>query len=230
MAGAPEGGPEEAQQGGPPKLARKPVIVRIFRALVRQKNKRRRRRQPEQTPHQINEAMMARWTRRVGWFTGALVLVSIVTAVIFKWQLDAMQGQLDEAKRQRLLTIELQRANLKRGDPQIVAIDQTGKQAAIEKAIVGWMITPTWTNIGGTIARNFRGWFKIQTFNDSQSKKAIGRDCPNFQNEESWPQDEPMMESIIVQPGGTKALLGKPLSVRDAVEAVPGKIHSDVGT
>jgi len=39
---------------------------------------------------------MAVWTSRVGWFTGALVLVGIITAVIFSCQLSVMQGQLDE--------------------------------------------------------------------------------------------------------------------------------------
>jgi len=36
----------------------------------------------EQTPHQINERMMARWTRKVGLFTGGLVVVGIITAWI----------------------------------------------------------------------------------------------------------------------------------------------------
>ncbi len=43
---------------------------------------------------------MARWTRRVGWFTGALVVVSVVTAWIFKGQLNVMQVQFDEIKKQ----------------------------------------------------------------------------------------------------------------------------------
>jgi hypothetical protein len=34
------------------------------------------------TSHQINEKMMARWTRKVGWFTGALVIVGLLTAYI----------------------------------------------------------------------------------------------------------------------------------------------------
>jgi hypothetical protein len=45
--------------------------------------------------HQIYERMMARWTRNVGWFTGLLVVVGVVTACIFWRQLNVMQGQLD---------------------------------------------------------------------------------------------------------------------------------------
>jgi hypothetical protein len=41
---------------------------------------------------------MARWTRHVGLFTLALVMVGIVTAVIFGRQLSVMQGQLDEMR------------------------------------------------------------------------------------------------------------------------------------
>src|SRR5215471_1472219 len=94
MIGEPKSNTDENQEGKPPP-SRKSVIVRIFRALERQKNKASHTREKEETPHQINERMMARWTRHVGLFTGALVLVSIVTAGIFLRQLNVMQGQLD---------------------------------------------------------------------------------------------------------------------------------------
>jgi hypothetical protein len=51
-----------------------------------------------ETPHQRNERTMARWTRCVGLFTLALVVVGIGTAIIFWRQLNVMQGQLDEEK------------------------------------------------------------------------------------------------------------------------------------
>lgn len=73
-----------------------PAIIRVFRALKRHSNRRR-----HQTEHQVNERMMARWTRHVGWFTAALVLVGIVTAVIFWKQLRVMQGQLDELREEQ---------------------------------------------------------------------------------------------------------------------------------
>jgi hypothetical protein len=58
----------------------------------------RERREKPQTPHQINEGMVARWSRNVGWFTFALVIVNFVTAYIFWHQLNVMQGQLQEMK------------------------------------------------------------------------------------------------------------------------------------
>src|SRR5665213_143508 len=66
------------------------------------------------TPHQINERMMALWTRRVGLFAGATVLVGVITGIIFWRQLNVMQGQLDEATKQRLMTIAQIRATLQR--------------------------------------------------------------------------------------------------------------------
>jgi hypothetical protein len=68
-------------------------MVRIYRALVRQINKSRRGRQPAESAHQINERMMAVWTSRVGWFTGALVIVGLITAWIFQGQLNVMQAE-----------------------------------------------------------------------------------------------------------------------------------------
>src|ERR1700675_809746 len=93
MTSGPVGQAQEPHDGQPPKPARKPIVIRIFRALIRQKNKTRRRQQPEQTQHQINEAIMALWTRRVGWFTCALVIVSRITARIFNAQLAERKGE-----------------------------------------------------------------------------------------------------------------------------------------
>jgi hypothetical protein len=91
MNDAPKSEAKEAKKGNrPPK---KPSIIRILHTLVRHHNARRR---TDKGGHQSNEWMMARWTRNVGLFTLALVVVGIVTAVIFKRQLDAMQGQLKE--------------------------------------------------------------------------------------------------------------------------------------
>ncbi len=90
MSGDPESQSEETQKRQPPKT--RPVIVRIFRALKRYENRRRRR---AKSQYQVNERMMARWTRHDGLFTGTLVFVGIVTAVIFWHQLNVMQGQLD---------------------------------------------------------------------------------------------------------------------------------------
>jgi hypothetical protein len=107
MIGEPERNAEESQERHPPPSPRKPVVVRVFRALKRQINRTRRRREKNETTHQINERMMAQWTRRVGWFTGALVVVSVVTACIFWRQLNVMQRQLDDAEIQEAASITI---------------------------------------------------------------------------------------------------------------------------
>ncbi len=78
MVGEPESQGEKPEKREPPK--KRPALIRVFRALKRYENRRRNRRKSQ---HQLNERMMARWTRHVGLFTGSLVVVGIVTAVIF---------------------------------------------------------------------------------------------------------------------------------------------------
>jgi hypothetical protein len=94
MPSEPRSGDEAHHERRPPK--KRPAIVRVFRALKRYQNRYIRRDQKLASDHQINERLMARWTRHVGLFTGALVLVGIASAIIFWRQLNVMQRQLDE--------------------------------------------------------------------------------------------------------------------------------------
>jgi hypothetical protein len=93
MVSEPSGNGKAPQERNPPK--RRPIIVRIFRGLKRYENRRRHRSQQEKSDRDL---IMARWTRRVGIFTAALVAVGVGTGVIFWRQLNVMQGQLDEAR------------------------------------------------------------------------------------------------------------------------------------
>jgi hypothetical protein len=88
MISDPSGKAETADQRKPPK--RRPIVIRIFRNLKRYENRRRRRAKQEKSDRDL---IMARWTRRVGIFTAALVVVGIVTGVIFWRQLDEMQAE-----------------------------------------------------------------------------------------------------------------------------------------
>jgi hypothetical protein len=91
MVSKPEGQGESSEKRKPPN--RRPIIIRIFRSLKRHEHRRRRRAQQEKSDRDL---IMARWTRRVGIFTAALVAVGVVTGVIFWNQLNVMQGQLGE--------------------------------------------------------------------------------------------------------------------------------------
>jgi hypothetical protein len=90
MISAPKSDSQESQKRHrPPKKA---SVVRVLRALKRRYHTRNR---GDQKDYKANERMLARWTRNVGLFTLALVFIGIITAVIFKRQLDTMQSQLD---------------------------------------------------------------------------------------------------------------------------------------
>jgi hypothetical protein len=85
------GGQGAPQKRQPPK--RRPVIIRIFRSFKRHEHRRRRRAQQEKSDRDL---IMARWTRRVGIFTAALVAVGVVTGLIFWRQLSEMhQATID---------------------------------------------------------------------------------------------------------------------------------------
>jgi hypothetical protein len=60
------------------------MIIRIFRALKRYRHQYERRREKRGTEHQINERMMARWTRRLGILTFVLAIIAGVTACILE--------------------------------------------------------------------------------------------------------------------------------------------------
>jgi hypothetical protein len=162
MSGAPERDPNEGQSRHPPKRGKPATIIRIFRTFKRYKNRQRRRYQKDGSPHEINERRMANWTRNVGWFTGALVVVSIVTACIFQRQLTVMQLQLAESKNQRLFTIAQLRANLRREPISMTPINSAGGFAEAGQQISAWIVNPKWQNVGAMDASSllkkvFRG-------------------------------------------------------------------------
>jgi hypothetical protein len=80
--------PESQQEEGKAPPRRKPsTIVRIFRTLKRQYHHAKRYGKKEETEHQRNERIQARWTRNVGYFTIVLAFIAGVTAIILYLQL-----------------------------------------------------------------------------------------------------------------------------------------------
>ena len=73
--------PDEDQKRNPPRQ-RKPITIRIFRALKRQYHHARGYGKKGETEHQRNEKTMARWTRRLGLFTIILAFIAAITAGI----------------------------------------------------------------------------------------------------------------------------------------------------
>jgi hypothetical protein len=77
MANQPGSDAEKDNKRNPPH--RRPMIIRIFRALKRYHNTQKRKHIDER---KINERVLAVWTRRVGLFTFGLMLVGIGTLCI----------------------------------------------------------------------------------------------------------------------------------------------------
>ena len=80
----------------------------------------------------------------------ALATVAIFVSALLQWS--AMQSQLNEMKQQGIVTKIQLRANLRQGS------------ATITPSNLGWEISPTWTNVGGTDAKDFFGWFNISVY------------------------------------------------------------------
>src|SRR5260370_22505593 len=82
---------QETEQRNPP--PRKPAIIRMLRALKRQYHHRKRYEKKGATEHQINERMMARWTRRLGIFTIVLAFIAgISTWILYETDRTARRG------------------------------------------------------------------------------------------------------------------------------------------
>jgi hypothetical protein len=138
MISAPESETEKDQTRQPPPRRKPPPLIRIFRAFKRYKNRQDGRRQVGETPHQANERRIADWTARVGWFTFALVVISLITAGIFQRQLSVMRGQLDAMERDQrpylMLTDPI-------NQPFFLAVDGDLGKAGLGELIWNWNFT-----------------------------------------------------------------------------------------
>jgi hypothetical protein len=88
MVGEPEAQSEKADEARPAKP--RPVIVRVFRALKRYENRRRRRAKEHPAQHPVYERMMALVALVVAAITAAILAI---TAGIFWRQLDEMRDE-----------------------------------------------------------------------------------------------------------------------------------------
>lgn len=118
---------------------------------------------PEQQDKISERALVDRINASDRWIIGLTAVIAftgIVGAYIFKKQLDVMQGQLNEMKSQRLITIAQIRANMARKGVQPTPIDKDGKIVGTGDA-AAWRFTPIFKNGGATNAIDFNGWWDI---------------------------------------------------------------------
>lgn len=119
--------------------------------------------------------------------------------------------QLKEMQQTRLDTIEQIRANL-RPDFDFVRVNN-GKEVEKWQPNTGWMIVPTWQNVGGTTAKNVRGFYVLRVFDKSEGISS----CP------ALPKNYPLSEPGIVFRDGRWAIAGQFLSLEDAQGALDDK-------
>ncbi|MBI3704005.1 MAG: hypothetical protein HY244_09195 [Rhizobiales bacterium] len=149
--------------------------------------------------------------------TIATVGVTIHHAEIFNQQLTAMRGQLAEMKNQRLMTVAQLRANIRREQPNVRAIGEGGKLIVAGEKITGWIISPAWTNAGGTDAKDYRGWFDIKAFDVRPGQTNVqATDCLPI------PEPNPLPPAGTFQYGATFLQAAQTLAIEDAVKAQVG--------
>lgn len=123
----------------------------LFIHYVKRKFDERRAKREQENASERAERRTANATWFIGFFT-------VITACVGSLQWCSIQGQLDEMRAQREMTVIQMRAKLRpddiKRDPVLLA---DGKLA-------GWYLTPKWTNAGSTDAINVVRWWQVGIF------------------------------------------------------------------
>lgn len=216
----------------PSRIKSKSVTWRALRVLFgrRKRNKTSLKLSPDFERHE-NEAIVARWTRRVGWFTLALVIAAMVSNIIIWLQFSVMSEQLKDSRLESLAQSELTRSSLAIANQTMVAtqrawLEPAGAQAdwrsdGADPSLRVWV---TVKNTGHEPALGFN--FLTRTHN---------RDLPPARPDGSvdWTDAsfwktlpvtlcstvEPRLGSQITFPGGVSLIDSKPLKDAKRVSA-----------
>lgn len=186
-------------------------------------------------PIHIRDPDLGDWTARLVYWTRALVAATIVSAAVaalqwwelqkagaqtdssiaqLKRQADAIDGQLDEMKSQRLLTVTQLRANLRREHPDLHPIGEGGKPIGIGETLLGWEVNPWWTNTGSTDAINTVSWWKLSVMPFPPAVQGrVNLDCA------MPPRPSEKIAPSIVQRENKLIELAQILSTDDAIKA-----------
>jgi hypothetical protein len=125
-----------------------------------------------------------------------------------------MQGQLDELRAQRLMTIAQLRANLEQEAPQITPVTKDEKPAQVGDSIVAWAVSPQWINSGDTDARDYIGWFELDPRAITGPHHVTAADCPTAIQQSAKPSDIPRGQSF--------RMFAKRIELADAERAAQG--------
>jgi hypothetical protein len=153
--------------------------------------------------------------------TGAIVATGIISAFIFAGQLSIMNGQLSEMKSSGLQEDRLVEANGRFAtavEQQALALrgNMRYNGLTIQSNSWGWWINPTWSNVGGTDAKNYIGWWTTipEPRNPSvQIDQYPTLPCPSVLQPIARPH------GIVVQPGGGQQQISRAISVRELAKS-----------
>jgi hypothetical protein len=178
-------------------------------------------RKAERAHNEKEHAPMPWWWLRqrdpIARFTAYLVLFTFCLVFVGILQWVSIRGQLHEMKAQRLLTMAQISANLKQERTIITPYGEGEKPISQGEIIRGWHITPSWTNVGGSDARGFVGWFEVIPYNFMPPRPPNGGDCP-VPVEPKSPRPE-----YVIQPHAGMLQVAQKLALEDVIRAKNGK-------
>jgi hypothetical protein len=142
--------------------------------------------------------IIARWTRFLGFFTAALVVVGGLQL----WNL------LSNSSFNEKSFIETQRASI------VYAGMQFGPHITEGSTEIDFYFSPVWTNVGNTPAKHFKSWFNDPVKSVSQIERIDAR----------VPKEAPFVPIIIAPKAARNGAL-KIISVDDLRAVGAGKLH-----
>jgi hypothetical protein len=148
------------------------------------------------------------------WGAAAVGLIAILwSAWDSSQQRGIMQGQLNEATKQRLMTVAQQRADLAQEVPSIVLLKADGKPVQGGDTATDVAVSPIWKNVGSTDAVQYIAWFDLRYVAITPKKPLLPSDCPRL------PIPNPQAETTIIRPGEEKMVFAKKLPVTTFLNA-----------
>jgi hypothetical protein len=116
---------------------------------------------------------------------------------------------------------EALRGNARYGGIRFDQIIANGDFSVDPEKFIGWNLTPSWQNVGGTDIRDFIGWWKIFPVIRAAPISivdAMQLRCPEFK------KPDVQFHSATISPGATHLMVAQPLSIDDAIRAASPEV------
>jgi hypothetical protein len=183
------------------------VIARLLKALIGALE--RYAREDEHRDAQDSAA------KRTANATVVMAVTTIAIAVLGSCQYRVLYRQLDEMTKQRLVTMEQVRADIRQEKPVAagIRVDGTPILGGQNDSAVKFGFSPEWTNAGSTPAKHFRSWFDVRAFDIGPKVPIVmdARRCPKISYRP--------VAALIVPAGGGKTEPAKMIPRADVLAA-----------